>query len=149
MFYLRRLFSNSDETVGVFSFNETKLCWIIEDEFRTIKVYGETRIPAETYELTLMTSGDHHERYLKKYGKEFHKGMIELKDVTGFKGILIHIGNDEGDTAGCLLPNKAAVVEKDNRYTGLSSAIAYEYIYPMIANPLYAGEQVLLKITDE
>ena len=146
-FFLRRLFSNTEETLGILADNKV-LCWTLEDEFRAIKVMKETRIPAGTYELMLRTFGTHHERYLRKFGKEFHKGMIQLKDVRNFTDILIHIGNTEVDTAGCLLVGSLAAIE-NNRYTILNSTKAYKYVYPLMANPLYAGEQVFLKVTDE
>ena len=146
-FYLDRLFSNSEETIGVWSYEKKKLCWSLEDELRAIKVYKETRIPAGEYKLVLRTFGGHHERYKDKF-PEIHKGMIQLLNVPHFTDILIHIGNTEKDTAGCLLVGSLAAIET-NRYTLVNSTKAYKYIYPLIANPLYAGEEVTLKITDE
>ena len=48
-----------------------------------------------------------------------------------FQYILIHIGNRERDSAGCLLLND--VVDAKN-YTGSYSTQAYKRIYPIIAN---------------
>ena len=129
------------------SIGRRALCWTLEDEFRTVKVYKETRIAAGTYELLLRKYGSHHERYKDKFS-DMHQGMIQLKNVPDFTDILIHIGNTEKDTAGCLLVGSLGAIEA-NRYTIINSTKAYKLIYPMLANPLVAGEKVFLKIIDE
>ena len=45
-FLLKRLFSNSQETVGILSLENKTLCWTLEDEKRIVKVPKETRIAA-------------------------------------------------------------------------------------------------------
>ena len=49
--------------------------------------------------------------------------------------ILWHIGNDDDDTAGCLLVGKTS---QDN-FIG-SSTVAYKEIYPDIAGAIIRGE---------
>ena len=78
------------------------LCFTLEDEARENKIPGETRIPAGKYEIKLRTEGGHDARYSTRF-RGMHKGMLELQDVPEFKYILIHCGNTEEDTAGCLL----------------------------------------------
>ena len=46
--------------------------------------------------------GGFHNRYSEKF-PEFHQGMLQVLDVPGFEYILIHIGNFETNTDGCLL----------------------------------------------
>lgn len=147
MIYLHRLFANKEETVGVLSYDSKVLCWILEDEFRTKKVYKETRISAGIYELILREYGTHHERYKLKF-PQIHKGMIQLKNVPNFTDILFHIGNTEQDTAGCLLVGFLCSIEQ-NRYTLLNSTKAYKFIYPIISGLILSGEKTLLKIIDE
>ena len=81
-----RFSSQSESTLGIL-FNITNgrefLCFTLEDEFRTQKVYGETRIPAGTYEIELRTIGRFHERYLKKF-PEMHIGMLWIRNVPNF-----------------------------------------------------------------
>ena len=145
-FYLSRLFRNEHETIGIFSTAGRVICHSLEDEKRTVKVFGETRIPSGIYRIKLRTTGGHHARYQNKY--PFHKGMLHLQDVPNFKYILIHIGNDD-DTAGCLLTGTGSVVDYENRYHLIHSTFAYQRLYPLMADPLSAGDQVLLDIRDE
>mgnify|MGYP003659307199 FL=1 len=101
-----RFSSDSDSTLGVLfdTTNERKfLCFTLEDEFREIKISGETRIPAGTYNVTLRTEGGFNQRYNDKFGTDFNKGMLWVRDVPGFEYILIHIGNTDDNTEGCLL----------------------------------------------
>ena len=146
-FYVTRLFRNSEETIGIFSTEGKIICHSLEDEKRTIKVFGETRIPAGTYNVTLRTEGGHHKRYKKMFS--FHRGMLHIRDVPNFKWILIHIGNNEDDTAGCILPGIDAHIGTQNRYRILSSTIAYKRLYKLMSKPLLRGDQVLLNIRDE
>ena len=82
-----------------------------------------------------------------KYGK-MHKGMLWLRDVPGFEYILIHVGNDDEDTAGCLLLGDTSQqnINKEGFIGGSTSA--YKRVYPIIANALKKGEQVRVKYID-
>jgi len=89
-----RISSQADSTSGIlFDITGGKrkfLCYTVEDEYRSTKVKHETRIPAGVYNLTLRTEGGFHSRYLRKYGPEFHKGMIYVNMyliLSGFFGI--------------------------------------------------------------
>lgn len=151
--YLQRISSGQDSTIGFMYTSDTPLAWILEDEARTVKVYGETRIPAGDYKITLRTAGRWHERMLKHKDAEvraMHKGMLWLRDVPGFDYILVHPGNTDEDTAGCLLPGFAAwlPIRKKDGYVQESTA-AYKHLYPIIANHLEAGGDVILSIYDE
>ena len=128
-----------DVTDNVRSFH----CYTLEDEARTTKKWGETRIPAGTYKLTLRAEGGFHSRYLAKFGAEFHKGMIYVNEVPNFEYILWHIGNDDDDTAGCLLVGKTS---QDN-FIG-SSTTAYKEIYPPIRDAILNGEDVSVTYID-
>ena len=101
-----RFSSQNDSTLGLL-FDVTHgrkfLCFTLEDEARDTKVMGETRIPAGIYDLKLRTEGGYHNRFLKKFGPAFHKGMIWVQNVPNFRWILWHTGNTDEDTAGCLL----------------------------------------------
>ena len=88
-----RFSSQKDSTSGalfdVVNGKRNFLCYTIEDEQRDVKVWGETRIPAGRYKLSLRKEGGFHTRYLAKYG-DMHKGMIHVNDVPGFEFILWH-----------------------------------------------------------
>jgi len=119
------------------------LCYTLEDEYREEKVMHETRIPAGTYKITLRKVGGFHGRYEKKYG-DMHKGMLWVRDVPGFEYILIHTGNTDDHTSGCLL------VGNSSDYKGFvgSSVDAYKRVYPSIAETLENGEDVEITYTD-
>lgn len=143
--------SGSESTLGGLFVRTTErhfLCYTLEDEYRTVKKFGETRIPAGRYQIKLRTVGGKHERYLDKYGPEFHKGMLWLQDVPNFQWILIHSGNDDGDTAGCLLVgNTQNENVTDDGFIG-GSVNAYKRIYPPIAQKLVTGEEVWITYTN-
>lgn len=146
---LQRFSSNHESTIGLFFIDCDFVCYTIEDEFRTEKVYGDTRIDAGRYKLTLRTVGGFHSRYLKRYGSEFHKGMLWLRDVPNFEYVLIHIGNNDDDTAGCILVgNQANNTDVSDGFVS-DSRRAYERIYPIIAKELEEGKEVWINIKDE
>lgn len=58
------------------------------------KVYARTAIPAGTYKITM------------EHSPRFKRVLPLLHDVPHFLGILIHSGNDEEDSAGCILVGK-------------------------------------------
>lgn len=143
-----RYSSAKRDTLSLFLIDCEFMCYVLEDEHRNEKVFGETRIPAGVYEVKFRKEGGFHNRYTAKYGETFHKGMLELQDVPNFKYVLIHIGNDEDDTAGCLLVgNTANNNQVKNGFVG-SSTQAYKSIYPRIAKALEEGEQVWLTIEE-
>jgi len=133
--------TETDYTDGIFYNNDKFRCYTIEDGPREEKVYGKTRIPDGTYEVTLRTEGDFHNRYLRRYGSNFHKGMLWIRDVPGFEYILIHVGNSPKDTAGCLLVGDEPI---RNKAFISGSRNAYQDIYPEIAEALENGEEVTI-----
>jgi len=134
--------SSDDFTLGML-LDETNgkhfLCYTLEDEHRDKKVMHETRIPAGTYNITLRTVGGFHGRYTKKYG-DMHKGMLWVRDVPGFEYILIHTGNTDEHTSGCLLVGSTSDIKG---FVG-GSVTAYKKIYPAIAKALEDGEEVTI-----
>jgi len=124
------------------------LCYTLEDERRALKVKGETRVPAGVYNLTLRTEGGFH----NKYGKRFpgiHKGMLWVRDIPNFKYVLIHCGNTDEHTAGCLLVGDSQennIIIKDG-FIGKSTN-AYKRVYKDIAKHLSRGEEVTIEYID-
>jgi|SRR3990167_8593168 len=116
------------------------MCYTLEDEPRAKKVKGETAIPAGTYVVTLRTEGRNHEKYKKLY-PEMHEGMLWVVDVPGFEYILIHQGNTDDDTAGCLLVGEE-LVEVKGEWILRNSKGAYRRLYPLVAAALIAGDAV-------
>jgi len=141
---LKRNIHSSDYTLGEIRIGGKFECYTLEDEGRDVKVKGETRIPAGRYLIKLRTSGGFHARYLKRFGKVFHRGMLHVTDVPGFEYILIHIGNTEKDTAGCVLVGDTMDIVKG---TIGGSEAAYRRLYPKVASALLKGETVTLEVT--
>jgi len=130
--------------------DDTFECFTLEDQYQEKKVYGETCIPEGTYKIELRTEGGFHQRYAKKF--DFHKGMLHILDVPEFTWILIHIGNTDENTAGCLLvgDTQQDLDVNQNGFVG-SSGNAYKKFYPKVAEALLKGEEVTIeytKITD-
>lgn len=148
-----RLGDNGKCTIGAFYIDGILKCFTIEDEERQTKVSGETRIPNGTYSVKLRNEGGMNEKYKAKY-PSIHKGMLcihnspDWKLKSGgmeFQYILIHEGNLESNTEGCLLLNYVA---DTGTYTGARSADAYKAIYPIIANHLLQGGEVTIEYVD-
>lgn len=140
-----RYSASKESTLGLLlevSGTERKfLCYTIEDQHQTRKVYGETCIPQGVYTLKLRHHGGFHDRYKTKFS-DFHKGMVEICDVPNFKDVLIHIGNTDDDTAGCLLLGDISHNNQSmNDFIGRSTQ-AYKRVYPLIASALERGEDV-------
>lgn len=136
---VKRFADNKKATLGYIFVDGVPFCFTLEDEERTTKVKGETRIPEGTYEIKYRKEGGHHATYSKKYGNK-HFGMLELQNVPNFQFILIHIGNTEKDTDGCLLVGESAL----SNFTVANSTVAYERLYPIVAAALNKGEKVTI-----
>ena len=144
-----RFSSQEDSTSGLLFLEDNQeikfLCYTLEDEKRDVKVRGETRVPSGTYKLELRTEGGFHNKYKNRYGK-FHKGMLHVTNVPNFEFILIHTGNTDEHTAGCLLVGDSQennVIVKDG-FIGKSTN-AYKRIYPDISKAISEGKEVTIE----
>ena len=142
---IRTQFGN-DATNGLLFIDEVFECFTLEDQYQDKKVYGETCIPEGTYPVEFRKEGGFHNRYSTKY--DFHKGMLEIKDIPNFKWVLFHLGNTDENTAGCVLVGDTQQdldVSKDG-FIG-SSGNAYKKFYPKVATALENGESVSLIVS--
>ncbi len=135
-----RYYDTGNETLGLLMINGKFRGHTLEDEARTVKLWGETRIPEGTYKIGLRIEGGHHVRYARKF-PDFHKGMLHVLDVPNFKYILIHIGNTDDDTAGCLLIARSLGANNDSI---VRSTDKYREVYPEIANAIDNNEPVTI-----
>ena len=147
-----RYSSGVDSTLVILSENGSLgrefLAYTLEDEFREQKVSAETRIPEGTYNVKLRTTGGFHNRYVDKFGADFHKGMLHVQDVPGFEYILIHTGNTDENTMGCLLVADTSQqnITKDG-FIG-ASVDAYKRIYSSLAEWLVDGNKLTITYID-
>jgi len=137
-----RYYDDGNCTLGVLNIDGKFESYTLEDEERTVKVWGETRIPEGTYKIGLRTEGGHHARYSNKF-PNMHLGMLHVLDVPNFEYILIHIGNTDDDTAGCLL-----VGEGVRKGAILKSTVAYQKMYIKVARAIQRGEPVTITYKD-
>tara|TARA_R110002020_G_scaffold31820_3_gene98696 strand:- start:282 stop:758 length:477 start_codon:yes stop_codon:yes gene_type:complete len=148
---LYRFSSQNESTIGILYLvnNETNqkdfLCFTLEDEKRSVKVYGETRIPKGTYQIEYRKEGGYHNKYKKRF-PSIHRGMLEIRDVPNFTHILLHCGNTDDDTDGCLLVGN--VVSQNITKDGFlgQSTDCYKRIYPILADILDTQKQLSIKI---
>ena len=148
---LQRRVDTGKQTLGALSLegNNNRLCYVLEDTYRPVKIMHKTRIPANKYKLKLRRYGSHFLRYSERFLKLNHiRGMIEVMNVKNYTDILIHIGNSETDTSGCLLVGQD-YREEDGQLILISSTLAYKALYPIIADALEQDEEVTLEIRDE
>ena len=150
--YVLRFSSQKDSTSGLlFNVVDNKLnflCYTLEDEKREEKIAGETRIPEGEYEIGFRKEGGFHSKYGERFS-DIHQGMLEVQDVPNFKYVLLHCGNTDEHTAGCLLlgDSQENNIIKPKGWIG-SSSQAYKRVYPIIANELIKGNKVTIKYKD-
>ena len=124
--HLKRFVANDMGTLGLLYSDVEFICFTLEDPVREVKIPGETAIPAGPYALWKRTYGRFYEAYKNRWNHEF---VVELLDVPEFTNILIHTGNEVGDTEGCILVGSGCNVG-DMSLTG--SRVAYEYIFTLL-----------------
>ena len=148
---LYRFSSQNESTLGILYLvndgtnQKDFLCFTLEDEKRSVKVYGETRIPKGTYQIEYRKEGGYHNKYTKRF-PSIHRGMLEVRDVPNFTHILLHCGNTDNDTDGCLLVGN--VISQNITKDGFlgQSTDCYKRIYPILADILDKQKQLSIKI---
>lgn len=145
---------DKDWTLGRLSELGQQTGYTVEDEVRNVKVHGETAIPTGTYKLGLRFSPKfshkfywHEKNKVLLYYRDYNQltkaekieyvphQLIEIQSVPNFKYVLIHWGNTDLDTEGCLIvgdkigyvDGRNGVVNSRNYYAKL-----YSRIYPIL-----------------
>lgn len=136
---VQRTLATPNSTIGHLVVGDRE-CFTLEDPLRKIKVHGATAIPAGQYVLKLRRDGGMHLRYALRFG-DWHRGMLWLQDVPNFEYVYLHIGNSPADTEGCILVGSTQARD----FIGGSEA-AYREIYPVIADAIEAGDEVLIDV---
>ena len=150
---LKRIYTCSTYTIGHLYADGEYLCDTLEDcdrgltdkmtveEISKKKVYGQTAIPKGNYEIDMDTASS------SFGGKEPYKTLCKgkvprLKEVKGYSGVLIHVGNYPKDTLGCILVglNKA-------KGQVLQSRVTFEKVYKVLAKAHSKGEKITLEIS--
>lgn len=99
---LKRRYFAATYTIGTLYIDGVRFCDTLEDQNRDLdkngkfdggetKVKGRTAIPFGTYKIIV------------NHSPRFKRELPRLLDVPNFDGVLIHRGNTNADTAGCIL----------------------------------------------
>lgn len=120
---VERKWKKPNYTIGVLSIDGERFCETLEDadrnlnssmtveQIKAIKKPNETAIPTGTYKITL-------DAFSPRFGnKSFYKKVCggklpRILNIKGFDGVLIHCGNTNLDTSGCILVGKNLEVGK-------------------------------------
>jgi len=137
----------TDATNGILLVNGLFECYTLEDQYQAVKVMHETCIPEGTYDIKFRTVGGFHSKYSERYGNA-HYGMLHLQDVPNFTYILIHAGNTDEHTSGCLIVGETQqdLDISDDGFIGHSGK-AYLKLYNKVAKELLLGKEVSIEYT--
>lgn len=109
-------------------------------KIKELKKPSITAIPRGTYDITLDVVS------LRFYTNSFYKQICDgklprLLNVKGFEGVLIHAGNTDKDSAGCLLVGQ-------NKVKGqvISSRDTFKKLYKLLKDRKMKGEKITIKI---
>ena len=102
-----------------------------EDGIAALKVKGATAIPTGTYRIDMQTRSP-----------RFGRVLPRLVSVKGYAGVLIHSGNTDADTEGCIL-----VGENRERGKVLNSRATLEHLLVFLREAQAEGEEIELTIT--
>ena len=131
---VERFIHKPDWTISRVYLEDKLFCFAIEDEYRTIKVKGETAIPDGVYKLGT--------RFSPKFSPEYNHEMIWVKDVPNFEFILIHWGNTDDDTDGCLIVgSKIGIIKGQDAV--LSSRDTYLKLYTKVIDRIRKGNETI------
>lgn len=108
---LKRIALKPNYTIGKLFINGTYYCDTIEDKVIDInkngkfddglsKVMHQTAIPYGTFKVVV------------NYSPKFKRELPRLLDVPYFEGILIHNGNDQNSSSGCIIVGENKTVGK-------------------------------------
>ena len=140
---LKRIFKGDKYTIGHLYINNIYFCDTLEDKVRNLpkepKVYGETAIPAGTYEIDMNTISPKFKNrsWAKKWG-----GIVpRLKNVPYFEGVLIHPLNKPEETYGCIGVG-------DNQVVGglVNSTIQFNRLMLRLIDAKKRGESITIEI---
>ena len=144
---LLRYTDDGKSTLSLLFYNNKFFCYALEDTFHPVKIPGETRIPAGTYQLGFNKSVT---PLTQKYRDQFQwfNYHLELKSVPNYQAVYLHVGNYHKDTEGCILiadgigaANSQAMVTHSRQ--------AYQRLYQQVKSELEQGTPARIIVRDE
>ena len=147
---LDRIFRTNKYTIGELYVDGAYISDTLEDPVRPLpetcpntpkgkdckckeKIYGNTAVPAGTYEVKL------------SYSNRFKRIMPEILNVPHFLGIRIHTGNKTADTEGCILVGTWDGITED---WISNSTVAYNKLLPMLQKATNNNEKITITINN-
>ena len=110
------------------------------ERIKELKKPSITAIPRGTYEVTLDIPSPKYSKV--QFYREVCSGKVpRLLNVKGFEGVLIHAGNTDKDSAGCLLVGQ-------NKVKGqvVNSKETFKELYKLLKDRKSRGEKITIKI---
>lgn len=137
---LKRRFLGETYTIGSLFVNGKYFCDTLEDKTRDLnkngvfdgnekKVMHQTSIPYGVYQVVV------------KLSQRFKRNLPRLLNVPEFDGILIHRGNTDADTSGCIIVGENKVKGKVINSTGYEVKLT-----EMLTAAQNRKEQITIKI---
>ena len=149
---LERRFPRDRYTIGKLYIDGKYFCDTLEDtdrgltssmsdaQIRVMKIKGETAIPTGRYLVDMKTVSP---KYSLRRQYDFCGARVpRLCNVPGYAGILIHIGNTEKDTEGCIL-----VGENKEKGKVINSTATFRKLYPILKAADERGESITIEVT--
>ncbi len=133
---LKRINFSPVSTIGELSIEDKWECFTLEDCDRALenpenkKIPGQTAIPRGRYQVVITHSN------------RFGRLMPRLLEVPQFTGILIHPGNTEKDTEGCILTGLTKGID----HLG-ESRKAFDALFITIHSAIRWEKEVWIEIT--
>lgn len=137
---LKRIAKKDKYTIGHLYIGNKYFCDTLEDpdrgltstmnltEIKSKKIKGDTAIPTGTYKITLDVVSPKYSNFSKYPYVKFCGGkMPRLLNIPGYEGVLIHAGNTQKDTEGCLLVGENKVVGKV-----INSQVTWKKLYEIL-----------------
>ncbi len=123
-----------------------RIGYTLEDSFHVPKIPGQTCIPDGTYRLRKRSIGE--SKFDARYQTVVpnYAGMFEIINVQDFTDVLIHTGNTEADTEGCVLVGQGLVMNGD-RYALAKSLDMFKILYQSLIAAYNTGEEMTIEIT--
>ena len=104
-----------------------------------VKVYGEIAIPFGRYKITLVKSPKYSKK--PKFVELTDGRMPYINNVPGWTGCLIHSGNTNKDTLGCVL-----VGENKEKGKVINSFETFKRLWKILVEANEKGEEIWLTI---
>ena len=148
---LDRIYKGPNYTIGKLSINGVYECDTLEDvdrgltsqmsldEIKSKKIYGNTAIPTGTYIVNMNTVSPKFKDRI--WAKPYNGILPRLEKVLGYEGVLIHVGNDQEATSGCILVGENKIKGKV-----INSTATFHELMTVLLKAYKANEVIELTI---